>query len=82
MAQQQISQRELSSNYASNRRAPKLGIGNKAPTDEAAANQLAFAKDLEDFADDLAVGDKRRANEEEARKAEQKIKDDAEAERL
>tara|TARA_Y100000593_G_scaffold78504_1_gene145820 strand:+ start:11548 stop:14892 length:3345 start_codon:yes stop_codon:yes gene_type:complete len=82
MAQQAISQRELSGNWAGNRRAPTLGIGGKPPTDEGAANLAAFAQDLDDFGDDLQQGRKRRAAEEKARKDAQKIKDDAEAERL
>ena len=82
MAQQAISQRELSGNWAGNRRAPTLGIGGKPPTDEGAANQAAFAQDLEDFGDDFQQGKKRRAAEEKAEKDAQKIKDDAEAERL
>ena len=68
MAQQAISQRELSGNWAGNRRAPTLGIGGKPPTDEGAANQAAFAQDLEDFGDDFQQGNKRRAAEEQARK--------------
>ena len=82
MAQQAISQRELSGNWAGNRRAPTLGIGGKPPTNESAANQAAFAQDLEDFGDDLQQGRRRRAAEEKAEKDAQKIKDDAEAERL
>ena len=82
MAQQAISQRELSGNWAGNRRAPTLGIGGKPPTNESAANQAAFAQDLEDFGNDLQQGRRRRAAEEKAEKDAQKIKDDAEAERL
>ena len=83
MAQQQaISTRELGPSGAGNRRVSSMGLGNKYQPDEGAANQAAFAQDLEDFGNDLQQGNKRRAAEEKARKAAQKIKDDAEEERL
>ena len=82
MAQQRaISTREIQDVGAANRRGPSVSSGGFTPS-ESSQNQLQFAKDLGDFGSALEQGNRRRAAEEEARQAAQKIKDDAEEERL
>ena len=82
MAQQRaISTRELQDVGAANRRGPAGSRVGFQPS-ESTQNQLQFAKDLQDFGNSLEQGNRRRAAEEEARQAAQKIKDDAEEERL